>query len=67
VTEELIALAVPVVAVDLGAPGERLSQYDNAKLCAEVSARAALETLEAFHVELGEREASQRRMRAERD
>jgi hypothetical protein len=32
-----------------------------------VSARAALETLDAFHVELAEREASQRRMRAERD
>lgn len=67
VTEELIALAVPVVAFDLGAPGERLRQYDNAKLCAETSARAALETLDAFHVELAEREASQRRMRAERD
>jgi glycosyltransferase involved in cell wall biosynthesis len=52
VTEEMIRLDVPIVAFDLGAPGERLRSYGNARLCGEVSARAALATLVAFHREL---------------
>ena len=56
VTEEMIRLGVPIVAFDLGAPGERLRSYGNARLCGEVSARAALATLVAFHRELAARE-----------
>jgi len=52
VTEEMIRLDVPIVAFDLGAPGERLRSYGNARLCSAVSARAALATLVAFHREL---------------
>jgi len=52
VTEEMIRLVVPIVAFDLGAPGERLRSYGNARLCGEVSARAALATLVAFHRDL---------------
>jgi len=52
VTEEMIRLDVPIVAFDLGAPGERLRSYGKARLCSEVSARAALATLVAFHREL---------------
>jgi glycosyltransferase involved in cell wall biosynthesis len=52
VTEEMIRLDLPIVAFDLGAPGERLRSYGKARLCSEVSARAALGTLVAFHREL---------------
>ncbi len=52
VTEEMIRLDVPIVAFDLGAPGERLRGYGNARLCREVSADDALATLVAFHREL---------------
>ena len=52
VTEEMIRLDVPIVAFDLGAPGERLRSYGKARLCSEVSAPAALATLVAFHREL---------------
>ena len=52
VTEEMIRLGLPIVAFDLGAPGERLRSYGNARLCSAVSARAALATLVAFHREL---------------
>lgn len=52
VVEELVRLGVPIVAFDLGAPGERLRGDANARLCGEVTAAAALETLVAFHREL---------------
>ncbi len=52
VVAELIALEVPVVAFDLGAPGERLRDYPKARMCAEASAPAALAALVAFHREL---------------
>ncbi len=52
VVAELIALDVPVVAFDLGAPGERLRAYPKARMCAETSAAAALAALVAFHGEL---------------
>ena len=45
VTEEMIRLEVPIVAFDLGAPGDRLRDYANARLCEDVErtvgARAA--------------------------
>src|SRR5205814_9892192 len=52
VTEEMIALEVPIVAFDLGAPGERLRGYERARLVGDVGAASALATLEAFHGEL---------------
>ena len=58
VTEEMIALGLPIVAFDLGAPGERLRNYGRSRLCGEVSADSALATLVAFHAELAAKEAS---------
>ncbi len=52
VVEETMRLRLPIVAFDLGAPAERLRGYDLGRLCAEVSADAALDTLVAFHEEL---------------
>jgi glycosyltransferase involved in cell wall biosynthesis len=56
VTEEMIRLELPIVAFDLGAPGERLRSYPGARLCTEVSAPAALALLVAFHEELAAKE-----------
>jgi glycosyltransferase involved in cell wall biosynthesis len=56
VTEEMIRLELPIVAFDLGAPGERLRSYPGARLCNEVSAPAALALLVAFHGELAAKE-----------
>lgn len=58
VTEEMIRLELPVVAFDLGAPGERLKSYPKGRLCAAVSAESALSTLLAFHEELAGKEVS---------
>jgi glycosyltransferase involved in cell wall biosynthesis len=58
VTEEMIRLALPIVAFDLGAPGDRLRSYPNARLADDVSARSALETLLDFHAALAAREVS---------
>ena len=55
VVEELIRLALPIVAFDLGAPGERLRSYDKARLCDAVSAEAALATLDNYHRQLAAR------------
>ena len=52
VVEEMMRLRLPIVAFDLGAPGERLRNYDRARLCTEVSADAALATLVDFHRQL---------------
>ena len=49
VVAELIALDMPVVAFDLGAPGERLRAYPKARMCGDTSAPAALATLIEFH------------------
>jgi glycosyltransferase involved in cell wall biosynthesis len=54
VVAELMAMHVPIVAFDLGAPAERLRQYAHGRVCGEVSARAALHALRAFHRERGE-------------
>ena len=51
VIEETMRLRLPIVAFDLGAPGERLRRYADARLCAEISADCALDTLLAFHAE----------------
>jgi glycosyltransferase involved in cell wall biosynthesis len=52
VVAEIVALGMPIVAFDLGAPAERLRRYSNARLCEEASAPAALATLVAFHRDL---------------
>jgi glycosyltransferase involved in cell wall biosynthesis len=52
VIEEMIALDVPIVAFDLGAPGERLRQYANGRIVADVSGAAALDACVAFHARL---------------
>jgi len=52
VTEEMILLGLPIVAFDLGAPGERLRGYGNSRLCSEVNARSALLALIDFHGQL---------------
>jgi len=58
VVAEMIALKLPIVAFDLGAPAERLRNYPMARLCPEVSAAAALSTLLDFHRQLALRDAS---------
>ena len=58
VTEEMIRLAVPIVAFDLGAPGDRLRSYGNARLCDDVSARVGAGDALAFHAELAARDVS---------
>jgi len=54
----MIRLELPIVAFDLGAPGERLRGYSKGRLCAEVSAESALSTLLAFHEALQANEVS---------
>lgn len=49
VVSEMMALRMPIVAFDLGAPAERLRSYANARLCENVSATAALHTLLDLH------------------
>jgi glycosyltransferase involved in cell wall biosynthesis len=58
VTEEMIRLELPIVAFDLGAPGERLRGYGKGRVCSEVSAESALSTLLGFHEELAAKEVS---------
>jgi glycosyltransferase involved in cell wall biosynthesis len=58
VVAEMIALGLPIVAFDLGAPAERLRHYRSARLAPEVSAEAALATLLDFHRQLALEEAS---------
>ena len=58
VVAEMIALGLPIVAFDLGAPAERLRHYRSARLAPEVSAEAALATLVDFHRQLALEEAS---------
>lgn len=52
VTEEMMRLDLPVVAFDLGAPADRLRGYRKGRICAEVSAERALESVLEFHREL---------------
>jgi glycosyltransferase involved in cell wall biosynthesis len=52
VVAEMIALGLPLVAFDLGAPAERLRNHGLARLCGETSGEAALATLAGFHRDL---------------
>jgi glycosyltransferase involved in cell wall biosynthesis len=54
--EELLVLGMPIVAFDLGAPGDRLRGCDNARLCATIDAGAALAAMLEFHHQLATRE-----------
>ncbi len=58
VVAEMIALGLPIVAFDLGAPAERLRHHRNARLVAEVGADAALAALLDFHRQLALEDAS---------
>ena len=49
VVAEMIALELPIVAFDLGAPAERLRRHPLARLAPEVDGRAALATAIDFH------------------
>jgi hypothetical protein len=49
---------MPIVAFDLGAPGERLRDYDFGRLAGAVDAGAALSTMVDLHGELAAREAA---------
>lgn len=55
-TEEMILLGLPIVAFDLGAPGNRLRDYELGRLCPETSAQGALDTLLGFHRQLAARD-----------
>jgi glycosyltransferase involved in cell wall biosynthesis len=55
VVAEMMALGLPIVAFDLGAPAERLRGYRLARLCSAADAQTALDTLLAFHAELAGR------------
>lgn len=52
VIEEMMLLALPIVAFDLGAPAERLRHYAAARLAREVSAKAALAALDELREQL---------------
>ena len=53
VIEEATRLRLPIVAFDIGAPGDRLRGNPDARLCATVSADEAFDALVAFHRERG--------------
>lgn len=48
VTEELMALGMPIVCFDLGAPAERLLNYPKAVIASERTARSALEAIKGL-------------------
>jgi glycosyltransferase involved in cell wall biosynthesis len=58
VVAEMMALGLPIVAFDVGAPAERLAGYALSRLCRDITARSAYETLATFHRQLALREAS---------
>jgi len=58
VIEEAMLLRLPIVAFDLGAPGERLRGYDLGRLCDTVDAGSAFNAMLEFHDELASREAA---------
>ena len=51
VTQELMALHLPLVSFDLGAPAERLRGWEHGRIAKEISAGAALEALELLDAE----------------
>ena len=58
VIEEAMLLRMPIVAFDLGAPGERLRGYDLGRVCGAVDAEAAFKKMREFHDELATRETA---------
>jgi hypothetical protein len=58
VIEEMMMLRLPIVAFDLGAPGERLRGYDLGRIAPAVDAGAALAAMVDLHHELATREAT---------
>ena len=45
VTQELMALKLPLVCFDLGAPAERIARWEHGLIAPEINAKSALETL----------------------
>lgn len=60
VTQELMAMSVPVVCFDLGAPAERVSAYDLGLVLPLTSATQLLDNLIKFHFELLQKTRLQR-------
>ena len=58
VVDEMMLLRMPVVAFDLGAPAERLRDYNLGRLCGTVDAASALDAMIALHDELAARETA---------
>ena len=58
VVGEMMALGLPIVAFDMGAPAERLRSYPLARLVAETHGAAALDQLIALHHEAAQQKAS---------
>jgi glycosyltransferase involved in cell wall biosynthesis len=58
VIEEMMLLRLPIVAFDLGAPGERLRDYDLGRIAPAIDAGAALAAMIDLHHELATREAA---------
>jgi len=58
VIEEMMLLHLPIVAFDLGAPGDRLRDYALGRLCERVDAAAAVSAMLELHDELAAREAT---------
>jgi hypothetical protein len=53
-----MAMGLPIVAVDIGAPAERLRSYPLGRVCTEVTGATALDELIALHNELSQQKAS---------
>ena len=58
VVGEAMALGLPIVAFDIGAPAERLRDYPLARLCGAASGSAALDEILALHRDLARRKAT---------
>jgi glycosyltransferase involved in cell wall biosynthesis len=58
VVGEMMALGLPIVAFDMGAPAERLRAYPLARLVADTHGAAALDELIALHHEAAQQKAS---------
>jgi hypothetical protein len=58
VVGEMMALGLPIVAFDIGAPAERLRSYPLARLCPEANGAAVLDHLMGLHRELSQKKAS---------
>jgi hypothetical protein len=54
----MMAMELPIVAFDIGAPAERLRTYPMGRLCPDANGAAALDHLVALHRETSQRKAS---------